>query len=244
MKWIMTFLVGALCGAGALAYFLDVTPSVLFRVPAAAPPLVMPPPPIAMPAPPAVAPTPAPVIVSPSVDILPAAVVAPAPPLLPEAAPPAQHAQQPERVVIKPTENLMIPVAGIKASQLMNTFDQARGSERRHEAIDILAPKGTKVFAVADGKVVKLFNSKAGGLTLYQFDVTEKFAYYYAHLDSYAASVTEGTHLYRGDLVGYVGSTGNANPAAPHLHFAIFELTSEKKWWKGTPINPYPLLRQ
>lgn len=244
MKWIMTFLVGALCGAGALVYFLDITPSVLFRVPAAVQATVMPSPPIAVPVVPAAAPAPAPAIVSAPAAIPPAPVIAPAPPLLPEVAPLAQHTPQPERVVTQPTEKLMIPVAGIKASQLMDTFDQARGSERRHEAIDILAPKGTQVFAVADGKVVKLFNSKPGGLTLYQFDATEKFAYYYAHLDGYAASVTEGTYLKRGDLIGYVGSTGNANPAAPHLHFAIFELTAEKKWWQGTPINPYPLLRQ
>lgn len=244
MKWIMTFLVGALFGAGAIGYFLGVTPSVLLRAatdalqPSVTPPLVSPP--LVVPAPPAVVPIPAPVIVSPPVAAPPAAAVAPMPPAPPEASPPAQ----PEAAVTNPTESLLIPVAGIKFSQLADTFDQARGSERRHEAIDILAPRGTPVFAVADGKVAKLFESKAGGLTLYQFDVTEKLAYYYAHLDGYAPSVTEGTYLKRGDLIGYVGSTGNASPAAPHLHFAIFELTPEKKWWKGTPINPYPLFRQ
>ncbi len=246
MKWIMTFLVGALCGAAALGYFLGVTPSGLLRVamdavqPSAAPPPVLPP--LVLP-PPVVSPTP-PVIVSPPVAAPPAAPVTPMPPAPPEASPPAQHTVQPQAAVTNPTESLLIPVAGIKFSQLADTFDQARGSERRHEAIDILAPRGTQVFAVADGKVAKLFESKAGGLTLYQFDVSEKLAYYYAHLDHYAPSVTEGTYLKRGDLIGYVGSTGNASPAAPHLHFAIFELTPEKKWWKGTPINPYPLFRQ
>ncbi len=239
MKWIMTFVVGMLCGAGALGYFLGVTPSLLLRVPAAAvSPKVAPP---VVPPAPVAAPTPVPVIVPPPIVAPPAAAVAPPPPLPPEA---AQYTAQPESTVIKPTEQLLIPVAGINASQLVDTFNQARGSERRHEAIDILAPKGTPVFAVADGKVVKLFNSQLGGVTLYQFDVTEKFAYYYAHLDRYAPALIEGADLKRGDLVGYVGITGNANPAAPHLHFAIFELTSEKKWWKGTPVNPYPLLRQ
>ncbi|HEV2007337.1 MAG TPA: M23 family metallopeptidase [Burkholderiales bacterium] len=136
----------------------------------------------------------------------------------------------------------MIPVSGIKASQLSDTFAQARGGGRAHDAIDIPAPRGTPVFAVDDGKVVKLFNSKPGGLTVYQFDPSEKFAYYYAHLDSYAPGLAEGQQLKRGELVGYVGSTGNANPAAPHLHFAIFVLGPEKRWWQGTAINPYPFL--
>lgn len=139
-------------------------------------------------------------------------------------------------------DSLLIPVAGISASQLNDTFNEARGTERSHEALDILAPKGTQVLAVADGKIAKLFDSKPGGLTVYQFDTSEKFAYYYAHLDHYAAGIREGMVLKRGDLVGYVGTTGNADPATPHLHFAIFELGPEKQWWKGTPINPYLLL--
>ena len=140
------------------------------------------------------------------------------------------------------TIGLLIPVAGISASQLADTFDQGRGSTRRHDALDILAARGTPVLAVADGTVAKLFDSRPGGLTVYQFDSTEQFAYYYAHLDRYAAGIAEGSVLKRGDLVGYVGSSGNAHAAAPHLHFAIFELGPEKQWWKGRPINPYPLL--
>ena len=136
---------------------------------------------------------------------------------------------------------LLIPVEGIKLAQLSDNFDQQRGKQR-HEALDIIAPKGSKVVAAADGKVVKLFNSKPGGLTVYQFDPTEKYAYYYAHLDRYADGIKEGTVLRRGDLVGYVGTTGNAGAAGPHLHFAVFELTPKKEWWKGTPINPYPLM--
>ena len=95
---------------------------------------------------------------------------------------------------------------------------------------------------VDDGRVVKLFNSKPGGLTVYQFDPTEKYAYYYAHLDRYADGVKEGSVLKRGDLVGYVGVTGNANKDAPHLHFAVVELTPSKEWWKGTSIDPYPMM--
>lgn len=139
-------------------------------------------------------------------------------------------------------EQLLIPVAGVDAAQLSDTFTQSRSAGRLHDAIDIMAPRGTPVLAVADGRVVKRFKSKPGGLTVYQFDRGEKLAYYYAHLDGYAPGVAEGTQLKRGDLVGYVGSTGNASPDAPHLHFAIFVLGPEKRWWEGTAINPYPLL--
>jgi murein DD-endopeptidase MepM/ murein hydrolase activator NlpD len=139
---------------------------------------------------------------------------------------------------------LLVPVEGIKASQVEDTFGQPRGKERRHEALDIMAPKGTRVVAAADGKVVKLFNSKPGGLTVYQFDPGEKYAYYYAHLDRYADGIKEGMELKRGDLVGYVGSTGNAKAEAPHLHFAVVELTPQKQWWKGTPVDPYPMLER
>jgi murein DD-endopeptidase MepM/ murein hydrolase activator NlpD len=136
----------------------------------------------------------------------------------------------------------MVPVEGMALASIKDNFDQPRGSERHHEALDIMAPRGTKVIAAADGKVVKLFTSKPGGLTVYQFDPTEKYAYYYAHLDHYAEGLKEGADIKRGDLIGYVGTTGNADPNAPHLHFAVFELTPEKQWWKGTPVNPYPLL--
>jgi len=138
--------------------------------------------------------------------------------------------------------SLLIPVAGVKSSQIQDTFNQPRGSERMHEALDIIAPIGTPVYAVADGKIAKLFNSKPGGLTIYQFDPSEKYSYYYAHLDHYATALKEGQQVKRGDLIGYVGTTGNADPAAPHLHFAMFELGPEKNWWQGKPINPYPLL--
>ena len=138
---------------------------------------------------------------------------------------------------------LLIPVAGITASQLTDTFNDMRGGgSRRHEAIDIMASRGTPVLAVSDGKVAKLFTSVPGGLTIYEFDPTTTYAYYYAHLDRYAPDLSDGKLLRRGDVIGYVGSTGDASPDAPHLHFAIVQLGPEKHWWKGTAINPYPLL--
>lgn len=138
--------------------------------------------------------------------------------------------------------NLVLPVQGIRPEQLQNTFDDSRGGGRVHEAIDIMAPRNTPVLAVEDGRVAKLFTSKQGGLTLYQFDPSETYAYYYAHLESYADGIKEGMMLRRGQVVGYVGTSGNANPAGPHLHFAIFRLTPEKRWWEGAPVNPFPVL--
>jgi len=139
---------------------------------------------------------------------------------------------------------LLMPVEGITPEQLHDTFDEQRaGGLRRHEALDIMAPRGTPVRAVDGGNVAKLFKSVAGGLTVYQFDPSETLAYYYAHLDRYAEGLQEGQRIHRGDLIGYVGSTGNASEDAPHLHFAIFRLGPERQWWKGDPINPYPMLR-
>jgi murein DD-endopeptidase MepM/ murein hydrolase activator NlpD len=137
---------------------------------------------------------------------------------------------------------LLLPVQGVQPAQLFDTFTQSRGEGRLHDAIDIMAARGTPVLAVADGRIAKLFDSKPGGLTVYQFDREEKLAYYYAHLDRYAAGLVEGKQLKRGDVLGYVGSTGNASPEAPHLHFAVFVLGPDKKWWQGTAVNPYPLL--
>jgi peptidoglycan LD-endopeptidase LytH len=133
---------------------------------------------------------------------------------------------------------LVVPVAGVDASSLRDDFDEARGS-RRHEAIDILAPRGTPVLAVDDGTVRKLFKSVPGGLTIYQFDKAETYCFYYAHLDGYAPGLHEGQPLRQGDVIGYVGATGNA--PVPHLHFTIFELGPGKRWWEGRPVNPFPL---
>ena len=136
--------------------------------------------------------------------------------------------------------NLRLPVEGYDLSGLRDNFAEKRGA-RVHEAIDMLAPRGTPVVAVDDGVVKKLFASGAGGLTVYQYDPTSDFCYYYAHLDRYAEGLAEGKVLKKGDRVGYVGTTGNAPPGTPHLHFTIFKLPPDKAWWQGTPINPYPL---
>ena len=136
---------------------------------------------------------------------------------------------------------LLVPVSGIDPSSLHDMFDEVRGN-RRHEAIDIFAPRGTPVIATDDGLVKKLFTSVPGGLTIYQFDPDEKYCYYYAHLDRYTAGLHEGQHLQKGEVIAYVGTTGNAPKETPHLHFAVIRLDPDKRWWKGTYINPYPLL--
>ena len=138
---------------------------------------------------------------------------------------------------------LTIPVQGTTASQLSDTFTQARAGGSPHDALDILAPRGTPVLAVEDGRVAKLFLSKPGGITLYHFDPESRYAYYYAHLDRYADGLTEGASLRKGQVIGYVGSTGNASPDAPHLHFAIFKLEPERQWWRGAPLNPFLVWR-
>ena len=139
------------------------------------------------------------------------------------------------------TRDLLIPVRGVDASHIRDNFSEMRGG-RVHEAIDILAPRGTPVVAVDDGVVEKLFTSAQGGLTVYEFDADRAYCYYYAHLDRYAGGLAEKQHVKRGEVIGYVGSTGNASPDAPHLHFAIFRLGPERRWWEGTPIDPYPVL--
>lgn len=137
--------------------------------------------------------------------------------------------------------SLAIPVEGIATTELYPSFADARGG-RLHEAIDIMAPRGTPVHAATDGRIAKLFTSDTGGLTIYQFDRDERLACYYAHLDRYEPGLKEGAEVSRGDRIGYVGSTGNASADAPHLHFAVFELGPEKRWWEGRPIDPYPML--
>ena len=251
MKWLLTLIIGAVLGAAGLFVYLRQVPhdTATTTVPVATTTTTGP----AVVAPPA-APAPGS-----------AAAIDPALPKAPDVTPDLTEADLPlkptaeESAALKavpavettaaaaaagatPTGKLMVPVEGIKYAQLSDNFNQPRGTERHHEALDIMAPKGAKVFAVADGKLVKLFNSKPGGLTIYQFDPTSTYAYYYAHLDRYADGIKEGMQLKRGELIGYVGTTGNARADAPHLHFAVVELTPAKQWWKGTSINPYPMM--
>jgi murein DD-endopeptidase MepM/ murein hydrolase activator NlpD len=138
---------------------------------------------------------------------------------------------------------LGIPLAGVPASALRDTYEEMRGGgTRTHEALDILAPRGTPVLSAANGRVLKLFNSKAGGLMVYAADSSEHFILMYGHLDAYAPGLVDGQPLRRGQQLGTVGTSGNAAPTVPHLHFAIARSTDVKQWWKGAPVNPYPLL--
>jgi len=136
---------------------------------------------------------------------------------------------------------LIIPVKGVQAKDLRDGFNEMRGGHR-HEALDIMAPRGTPVLAADEGNVAKLFLSKPGGLTVYQFDGSQTYCYYYAHLDHYAPGLKEGTLLRKGEVLGYVGSSGDASAGAPHLHFTIFKLGPDRHWWQGTAIDPYEFL--
>jgi murein DD-endopeptidase MepM/ murein hydrolase activator NlpD len=144
----------------------------------------------------------------------------------------------------KPGRSLWIPVAGVDADDLRDTWGQPRSGSRRHAAIDIMAPKGTPVLAAADSVVVKLYVSKAGGNTVYLKKLGDETLHYYAHLDGYADGLREGMQVAGGSVIGFVGTTGNAPATAPHLHFAIERLPKGGKWWEGEAVNPYPILRE
>lgn len=138
---------------------------------------------------------------------------------------------------------LQLPVRGARPDDLHDSFEETRGSNRRHEAIDMLSARNTPVLAVEDGTIAKLFTSKAGGITVYQFDPSSTYVYYYAHLERYADGLKEGDQVRRGQVIGFVGTSGNAPKDTPHLHFAIFKLTEKKQWWEGTPLDPYKILK-
>lgn len=183
-----------------------------------------------------------------------------APPVTPAPAAPAPHSAAPPAAAVPPggapppmlarppadllARDLLVPVQGIPRTGLLDTYDNARGQGRVHNAIDIMATRGTPVLAVEAGRIAKLFTSKLGGLTIYQYDPTETYCYYYAHLDRYAPGLKEGDQVSRGQVIAYVGSTGDASPDGPHLHFEITRLHADKKWWQGDAINPYPILRE
>jgi murein DD-endopeptidase MepM/ murein hydrolase activator NlpD len=157
----------------------------------------------------------------------------------PDKSAPVEVAQQ---VVVGPA-GLAIPVVGVKATDLVDTFDAARGTGRRHDAIDIMAAEGTPVIAAADGTIEKLFFSNGGGgITIYERSTDPKWMYYYAHLSAYAPGLAEGQQVKRGQVIARVGHTGDASASGPHLHFAINSMAPGQRWWQGTPINPYPLL--
>jgi len=142
------------------------------------------------------------------------------------------------------SNNLIIPVAGVRPDQLHDTFSESRSEGRVHDAIDIAAPLGTPVLAAADGTIVKLFQSERGGTTVYQLSTDNKFIYYYAHLNRYAEGLTEGHFAKQGETIAYVGDSGNAGAGNYHLHFSIALVSDPKRYWEGVNINPYPLLKK
>ena len=142
-----------------------------------------------------------------------------------------------------PDARLVIPVEGVSPDRLRDTYSDARGVGRRHDAIDIDAPRGTPVLSVARSTVLKLFQSDRGGTTLYALAPDQRTIYYYAHLDRYAEGIREGQQLTAGELIGYVGDTGNAAPGDYHLHFEISITDDPRRYWGGSPVNPYPRLR-
>jgi peptidoglycan LD-endopeptidase LytH len=156
-------------------------------------------------------------------------------------APSPEPAIGPPPAEVLENRHLVVPVEGVDPDNLVRSFADARDG-RKHEALDILAPRNTPVKAVEDGRIARLFSSKAGGITIYQFDPSEQFCYYYAHLERYAEGLAEGNAVRKGQVIGYVGTSGNAPKDTPHLHFAIFQLTAARRWWEGTPIDPYDVL--
>jgi murein DD-endopeptidase MepM/ murein hydrolase activator NlpD len=148
----------------------------------------------------------------------------------------------PSQAIPSSASGLLIPVAGVRAEQLHDTYTEARSEGRVHNALDIMSPCGTPVLAATDGLVVKLFQSERGGTTIYQRSTDDKVIYYYAHLKAYADGLTENHVANRGETIAYVGDTGNAGPGNCHLHFAVWLITDPKRYWDGENVNPYPLL--
>jgi murein DD-endopeptidase MepM/ murein hydrolase activator NlpD len=139
-----------------------------------------------------------------------------------------------------PHGKLRVPIDGANAESWKGAFDERRGGGTRgHEAVDILAPRNTPVHAVENGTIARIFESKQGGHTVYQFSADGRLVYYYAHLERYADGLHEGQAVAQGDVIGFVGTSGNAPPDTPHLHFAVFELGPDKRWWQGRPLDPY-----
>lgn len=142
--------------------------------------------------------------------------------------------------------HLRVPIDGVDPETFKGGFEEHRTGSggHGHDAVDILAPRNTPIHAIEDGSIAKFFDSKAGGHTIYQFDSSGRFAYYYAHLERYASGLREGDRVSAGDVLGYVGTSGNAPPGTPHLHFAIFELGPDKRWWHGEALDPYLAFRR
>lgn len=157
---------------------------------------------------------------------------------------PVSPVVQPETQITRIEKPLIIPVAGVRPDQLLDTFTASRSEGRTHDAIDIMAPAETPVLAAADGRIQKLWQSERGGTAIYQLSADQKLILYYAHLARYADGLTEGKQVRQGEVIAYVGDTGNAGAGNYHLHFSIATVADPKRYWEGTNINPYPLLRE
>lgn len=140
------------------------------------------------------------------------------------------------------TPRLIVPVAGVRREELRDSYGAARSGGRAHLGIDIMARDGTPVLAAATGTIVKRDSSGLGGISLYQRDLDGTTIYFYAHLSRYGAGIDEGDLVRQGDVIAYVGHTGNAQASAPHLHFGVYTVTDPNRWWHGRDLNPYPLL--
>src|SRR6266540_1595316 len=159
-------------------------------------------------------------------------------------APTSKSSSAPTPRSVKPV-NLIIPVEGGRPSDLHDTFFAARSGGRVHRAIDIMVPRGTPVLAASDGEIVRIVRNRLGGKIIYQLSGDKKLVFYYAHLDHYSDDLRVGDYVRQGDVIAYVGNTGNAGPGNYHLHFSILIAGADpKKLWKGNSINPYPMLRR
>lgn len=183
-------------------------------------------------------------LLPPLVLALAACVSRPTPSVVPSpAAPTAEEAPESgaSALDLLRQRGLVVPVAGVALDRIPDTFGAARGA-RRHGALDIMAPRGTPVLSADDGRILRLGTNALGGITIYATDASERLVYYYAHLDRYAGGVTAGMRLARGDTIGFVGTTGNAPPNAPHLHFQVMVPVPGRKYWEGEPVDPRPYL--
>lgn len=150
----------------------------------------------------------------------------------------------PQAMTVDPkTGDILFPVPGVSPKAMTDSFHDARG-QRLHHAVDILAPRNSEVVAVADGTIARMMTSIAGGIAVYQWNQDRTLVYYYAHLEGYAKGLAEGQAVTRGQVLGYVGTTGNAPANTPHLHFAISRVDQKGRWWGGAPVNPFPIWRQ
>jgi murein DD-endopeptidase MepM/ murein hydrolase activator NlpD len=144
----------------------------------------------------------------------------------------------PSDIVFFEDHPLMVPVDGVAPRELRDSFNAPRGEGRTHRALDILAPRGTAVIAAIDGEVLRLRQGGAGGIAAYLVDDDRRYVYYYAHLDHYSDIITEGLRVKQGTVIGYVGTSGNAPPDTPHLHFQVLRLARDQRdWWNGTAVD-------